>query len=68
MKDLVLEERKFELSYEGHRWFDLVRCNKVVEVLRDRAGIELNPISIVWPINLDEIRRNKLIEQNEYYK
>lgn len=68
IKDLVLEERKFELTYEGHRWWDLIRCNKVIETMHDKVGIEIHPLSIVWPIHLEEIRRSKLIEQNEYYK
>lgn len=68
LKNIILEERKFELCYEGHRWFDLVRCNKAVEVLQDKVGIEIHPHSLVWPVHLDEIRRSKLIEQNEYYK
>ncbi|MGV8095809.1 MAG: RagB/SusD family nutrient uptake outer membrane protein [Mangrovibacterium sp.] len=68
LKDMIQEERKFELCYEGYRWFDLIRCGKVFEIMKERAGIELNPLSLVWPISLDEIRRSKLIDQNEYYK
>lgn len=68
MKDLILEERKFELSYEGHRWFDLVRHGKAVEIVRERAGIEIHPLSLVWPIHIEEIRRGNGMEQNEYYK
>src|SRR5690606_31472125 len=67
--DLILEERKFELAYEGYRWFDLVRTGRAIEVLRDTREIELDPRSLVWPIHIDEIRRSGgLIEQNEYYK
>lgn len=68
IKDLILEERKFELCYEGHRWFDLVRCGKAVEILRDRVGIDIDPAALVWPIFIEEIRRSSNIEQNEYYK
>lgn len=68
LKELILEERKFELSYEGYRWFDLVRNGRAIEILRERAGMEIHPLSLVWPIHIDEIRRGTEIEQNEYYK
>jgi len=39
----VLDERKRELCYEGHRWADLVRYGKLVEVVR--ASTEGNPLA-----------------------
>ena len=66
--NLILEERKFELAYEGYRWFDLVRTGKAIEVMREIRDLELDPRSLVWPIHIDEVRRGKLIEQNEYYR
>src|SRR5690606_8569612 len=66
--NLILEERKFELAYEGYRWFDLVRTGKAIEVMREIKDLELDPRSLVWPIHIDEVRRGKLIEQNEYYR
>ncbi|MBD1422810.1 RagB/SusD family nutrient uptake outer membrane protein [Sphingobacterium chuzhouense] len=66
--DLILEERKFELCYEGYRWFDLVRTGRAIDVLRERRELELDPRALIWPIHIDEIRRGSLIEQNEYYR
>lgn len=68
IKDLILEERKFELCYEGHRWFDLIRSGKVIQIMKDRANIDIVPGALVWPIYIEEIRRSSNIEQNEYYK
>lgn len=68
IKDLILEERKFELCYEGHRWFDLIRCGKAIQIMKDRANIDIVPGALVWPIYIEEIRRSSNIEQNEYYK
>ena len=63
----VLEERARELSFEGKRWFDLVRNNKAIEVMQPLNGLS-DPRNILWPINLGIIRQNPAIEQNEYYK
>lgn len=32
-REVIAEERRFELCFEGHRWFDLVRTGKYVEVM-----------------------------------
>ena len=63
--------------YFQHCWFDLIRTGKVFEAVKNRGNdigedespvIELSPKALVWPIHLEELRRSKLIEQNEYYK
>lgn len=33
MIDVVLNERRLELAFEGQRWFDLIRNNKLFEVM-----------------------------------
>lgn len=68
LKDFILEERKFELTYEGQRWFDLVRNGKAIEIVKERVGIDIHPLSLVWPIHIEEIRRGEGVEQNEYYR
>ncbi len=59
--DAVLEERRRELLCEGHRWYDLVRHNKAVEVL----GIQ--PYQTLLPVPASERRANENLTQNEGY-
>jgi hypothetical protein len=78
----VLNERRVELAFENHRWFDLVRTDKALEFLQVenrlqdwRTGetlisFELNmqPYQTLYPIPLDEIEvSNGNLTQNEGY-
>ena len=57
----VLDERRAELNFEGHRLFDLARSGKVEEVL----GSGVNPI---MPIPQREISAtNEVVKQNPGY-
>lgn len=70
-EDAILDERQKELCFEGKRWFDLVRTGRVfTKVINPATNSPLitNPKNLVWPISLDVIRENPLIEQNEFYK
>lgn len=79
---VVLNERRIELAFENHRWFDLVRTGKAIEFLQVenrlqdwRTGnilisLELNmqPYEALYPIPLDEIElSNGNLTQNEGY-
>lgn len=69
----ILDERQLELFGEGKRWWDLLRNNKAEEVLnpilseRD-GGVPLTPGRELWPIFVDHLIENPLLEQNDAYK
>lgn len=61
----IANERFLELAFEGHRWFDLVRTNRAVDVLAPRLS---NPDRILWPVPGRDIDLNpNLLPQNPSY-
>ena len=59
--DALLDERRHELLCEGHRWYDLVRLGKAVEVL----GILEH--QTLMPIPESERQANRNLTQNKGY-
>ena len=81
-RDKVLNERRVELAFENHRWFDLIRTRKAMDFLqvenrladwRTGAIIISMPLAMeefeyLYPIPLDEIELSGgNLEQNEGY-
>jgi hypothetical protein len=65
MRLAIEKERRLELAFEGHRWFDLVRTNRAIAVMnaqKDGSGNSLNynvtAAKILFPIPQAEIDRN----------
>lgn len=75
MEDAVLNERRLELAFEGHRWFDLVRTGKIFSVMntlnsRDPGRLPMNEITedkILLPIPQPQIDKNPSMVQNPGY-
>ena len=79
--ELVLKERALELSFEGKRWYDLVRkalrekttnnITFVADKLDSNSGVVKSKMSTIdglfFPIHIDELRYNKLLKQNPAY-
>lgn len=61
--DIVLQERRIELAFEGHRWHDLVRTGRAESVL----GLSNAARDTRWPIPQDEIELNTNLAQNPGY-
>jgi hypothetical protein len=67
-KDAILEERRLELCWEGHRWFDLVRHNKLVEkVIAAKPNVMVSERNNLLPIPQRELEINKKLKQNPGY-
>ena len=65
-RDAVLQERAWELCFEGHRWFDLKRSGKLIEVIT-AYGQPIQDKHLLFPIPLREMDTNPELEQNPGY-
>jgi hypothetical protein len=69
----IEQERRVELAFEGHRWFDLVRTGRAIEVMnskKDQIGLVrlLTDNDLLFPIPQSQIDINKSkINQNPGY-
>ena len=74
LEEEIALERQKELINEGHRWFDLIRTGKAIEVMNDYFaetpgynGVSVNENNYVQPIPQDKIDTDPSIKQNEGY-
>ncbi|WP_278940012.1 RagB/SusD family nutrient uptake outer membrane protein, partial [Parabacteroides johnsonii] len=54
---MVEQERRVELAFENHRWFDLIRTGRAVEVMKSK-GFSLNETNLICPIPQKQIDVN----------
>jgi starch-binding outer membrane protein, SusD/RagB family len=52
-RENIYLERRLELSFEGHRWFDLVRTGRALEVMAPQG---MKAYMTVFPIPLNQIQ------------
>ena len=73
VRDLILDERQFELVAEGQRFWDLVRNGIAVSTMSTVTDFLGNPNGltsedkILWPISQNVLNRNPQITQNPGY-
>ena len=72
----IENERRLELSLEGHRWFDLVRTGRALTVMNAHFAANaafygttysVKQNQLLFPIPLTEIQTNPKLTQNPGY-
>lgn len=74
MKLAIEKERRLELAFEGHRWFDLKRTGRAIEVMSEVKGpggesldYPIDENKLLWPIPQSELDNNTKLVQNPGY-
>lgn len=69
MREKIIHERRMELAFEGHRWFDMVRIDGGDYALQFLGNIGKNATRerLLFPIPLTEMDSNSLMTQNPGY-
>ena len=75
-RDAVYREQRFEVAFEGHRWFDLLRTGRALEVMNSKVTFDemetvgpyrpVQEYELLFPIPQDVIDRSHpgVIKQN----
>jgi starch-binding outer membrane protein, SusD/RagB family len=61
---LIEDERRVELAFEGHRWYDLVRTNRAKTVMSAFSSNWKDAYEL-WPIPQREILNNPALAENQ---
>jgi hypothetical protein len=74
MRLAIEKERRLELAFEGHRWYDLKRTGRAITVINNAIGPQgtvfgysLNQNKLLWPIPQAELDKNTKLVQNPGY-
>jgi hypothetical protein len=70
LKEIIIHERRMELAFEGHRWFDLIRIDNgdyAVQFFKSIGKMNVTKERLLYPIPQDEIDDNPAMIQNPGY-
>lgn len=70
MREKIIHERRIELAFEGHRWFDMIRINHGEYALKFLKSIGKSRVTkdrLLFPIPQTEMDANQLMTQNPGY-
>ncbi|AWO01001.1 RagB/SusD family nutrient uptake outer membrane protein [Chitinophaga alhagiae] len=79
LRDTILHERRVELCFEGHRWLDLLRTGKMLQVMTDYkekyTGVgylvenyDIKARNVLYPVPFRERSLNPNLSQNDGYE
>ena len=67
-RDAILLERRLELAFEGHRWYDLTRTKRLIDAMKaQNPSIVVQERHYLLPIPQTERDVNPALEQNPGY-
>ncbi len=70
MREKIIHERRIELAFEGHRWFDMIRLDGgdyAVNFLKSIGKTLITKNRLLFPIPQVEMDANPLMTQNPGY-
>lgn len=70
MRDKIIHERRMELAFEGHRWFDMIRVDNgdyAIKFLHSIGKTNATKNRLLFPIPQTEMDANRLMTQNDGY-
>jgi starch-binding outer membrane protein, SusD/RagB family len=74
MRLAIEKERRLELAFEAHRWFDIKRTGRAIEIMNnatgangENLGYHLTQNRLLWPVPQAELDKNSKLTQNPGY-
>ncbi|WP_286848660.1 MULTISPECIES: RagB/SusD family nutrient uptake outer membrane protein, partial [unclassified Proteiniphilum] len=70
MREKIRNERRIELAFEGHRWFDIIRWDNgqyALDFLHSIGKINATQKHLLFPIPQKERDANPNLTQNQGY-
>lgn len=80
LRTAIAHERRVELAFEDHRWFDLVRTGTAIDVMKAFAAqikqlhsylpsnsYDVEPYRLIYPIPFSQVSLNPQLKQNPGY-